>query len=164
MIQKKVCVIGAFAVGKTSLIARFVHSIFSDKYHTTIGVKVDKKPVKVGGADVNLMLWDLAGEDEFQKVKTSYLRGAGGYLLVLDRTRRATLDVAIDLEGRVRDSLGELPFVIVANKSDLVDQIEVSDDDLAELRLRGWYVVTSSAKTGENVEEVFAGLAAQLVK
>ena len=81
MIQKKVCLLGGFAVGKTSLVSRFVTSIFSEKYLTTVGVKVDKKLVSVNGQDVTLMLWDIYGEDEFQTVQPSYLRGASGYLV-----------------------------------------------------------------------------------
>ena len=88
MIQKKVCMIGASGVGKTSLVAKFVHSIFSEKYLTTVGVKIDKKTVKVGDDDVMLMLWDLAGDDDFQRLQTSYLRGTSGFLLVADGTRR----------------------------------------------------------------------------
>ena len=78
MIQKKICMLGSFAVGKTSLVARFVRSIYSEKYHTTVGVKIDKKQVQFDGKSMNLILWDLYGEDEFQKVHMSYLRGASG--------------------------------------------------------------------------------------
>lgn len=158
-ITKKVCVIGAFAVGKTSLISRFVHSIFSEKYHTTIGVKVDKKQIDLDGRQVTMMLWDLAGEDEFQKLRLSYLNGASGYLLVIDRTRRATLEVGLDLQTRVADVLGSLPFVVIVNKSDLADRAEITDADLDALRARGWAVLTGSAKTGENVELAFVELA-----
>lgn len=73
MLQKKICMLGAFAVGKTSLVARCVHSTFSEKYHTTVGVKVDTKPLTYNGQDLNLVLWDLAGEDEFHQVRTTYL-------------------------------------------------------------------------------------------
>ena len=100
MIQKKLCMIGAFAVGKTSLVARFVKSIFSEKYLTTVGVKIDKKTLGVGDQEVTLIVWDLAGEDEFLQVRMSYLRGSAGYFLVADGTRRATLDKAIELQQR----------------------------------------------------------------
>ena len=94
MLQRKVCLLGAFAVGKTSLVARFVHSLFSERYHTTIGVKIDRKTVRVNGRDVNLMIWDLAGEDEFMSLRMSYLRGTDGCLLVIDGTRKDTLATA----------------------------------------------------------------------
>ena len=91
MIQKKICMIGAFAVGKTSLVEQFVTSLFSEKYQTTMGVKIDKKLVHVMGCDMSMILWDLYGEDEFQKIRRSYLRGAAGYLLVADGSRGDTL-------------------------------------------------------------------------
>ena len=81
MIQKKICLLGGFGVGKTSLVAQFVHSLFSDKYLTTIGVKIEKKSVPVDETQVELVIWDIYGHDDFQKLRTSYLRGASGYLL-----------------------------------------------------------------------------------
>ncbi|MBT5830208.1 MAG: GTP-binding protein, partial [Candidatus Latescibacteria bacterium] len=121
MMQKKVCMLGAFAVGKTSLISRYVHSMFSDKYQTTVGVKIDKKVVSVGEHDMTLILWDVYGEDDFMKLRMSYLRGAAGYFLVADGTRKETLDVAEDLKARVTDSLGDVPFILLLNKADLQD-------------------------------------------
>ncbi len=78
MIQKKICMLGGYAVGKTSLVQRFVKGIFSEKYLTTVGVKIDKKVVQVGGREVSLILWDLHGEDDFQQVQMSYMRGGFG--------------------------------------------------------------------------------------
>src|SRR4029453_5402347 len=98
MIQKKVCMLGATGVGKTSLVSRFVTSVFSEKYLTTVGVKGDKKTLSGDGGDVTLLLWDIYGQDEFQTVRSSYLRGASGYLLVADGTRQLTLDTARDLQ------------------------------------------------------------------
>ena len=115
MIQKKICMLGSFAVGKTSLVRRFVESIYSEVYHTTVGVKIDKKLVRHNDTVVTLMLWDLYGEDEFQKLRWSYLRGAAGYLLVADGTRRNTLEKAFALEQRVREEVGEIPFIFVVN-------------------------------------------------
>ena len=97
MIQKKICMLGSFAVGKTSLVRRFVHSMFTDKYLTTVGVKIDNKKLVYGDKEVSLLLWDLYGEDEFQRVQTSYLRGSSGLLLVADGTRPETVDKAIEL-------------------------------------------------------------------
>ena len=91
MIQKKICMLGGYAVGKTSLVSRYVSSMFSEKYMTTIGVKIDKKGVDTEKDRVELVIWDIYGQDDFQKVRMSYLRGASGYLLVLDGTRGGTL-------------------------------------------------------------------------
>ena len=89
MIQKKICLLGGTAVGKTSLVARYVRNLFSDKYLSSIGVKVDKKVLTVDGADVSLVLWDIHGDDQFETIRTAYLRGTSGYLLVADGTRRS---------------------------------------------------------------------------
>ncbi len=159
MIEKKICMLGAFAVGKTSLVRRLVTSCFSEQYHTTIGVTVDKKSLAVDGTPLTLVLWDLYGEDEFQKLRRSYLRGSSGYLLVLDGMRRATLDIALHIQQSVADTLGPVPFVVLINKHDRRGEWEITDDDLARLAQRGWSFLTSSAKTGQGVEEAFTTLA-----
>ena len=156
MLQKKVCMLGSFSVGKSSLVRRFIESIFSEEYHTSIGVKVDKKVVKAEGRDVTLMLWDIHGEDVFQKVQMSYLRGMSGYLLVADGTRRQTLEEALALATRVTEMMGKTPAVLVLNKCDLTAQWELEPDRESKLAAAGWRVFRSSAKTGESVEQVFS--------
>lgn len=163
MFQKKVCMLGGAAVGKTSLVARYVRNIFSEKYHSSIGVKVDKKIVSVDGQDITLLLWDIYGDDEFQKIRASYVRGAAGCLLVVDGTRRSTLDKTLALRTGLGPALGDVPFVLVLNKSDLADEWDVPDDVVDRLQSEGWVVVRASAKTGAGVEESFAALAGRLV-
>lgn len=163
MISKKVCMVGAFGVGKTSLVARFVSSVFSDKYLSTVGVKVDKKTLSVGGQDVLLMLWDVAGEDNSTKVNMTYLKGSAGYLLVMDRTRGATVRTARELKARIDAEVGSLPFVAVVNKFDLTEGVEVSDAEIEGLKGEGWTVLVSSAKSGMNVEEAFLSLATKVI-
>ena len=138
---------------------RFVESIFSEQYHTSIGVKVDKKVVRAKGQDVTLVLWDIHGEDVFQKVQISYLRGMSGYLLVVDGTRRQSLDDALALANRVAETIGKIPAVLVLNKCDLTAQWELEPDREAKLAAEGWPVFRTSAKTGESVEQVFSHLA-----
>ncbi|MGB0909806.1 MAG: Rab family GTPase [Nitrospirales bacterium] len=163
MIQKKVCMLGAFAVGKTSLVKQFVSGIFSEKYHTTVGVKIDKKMVEIEGQLMTLILWDLHGEDEFQKIRASYLRGSSGYLLVIDGTRRKTLEVVEELQQMAHENLGDVPFVVVVNKADLSDQWEIPKETVENLEARGWVVIEGSAKTGEGVEKAFSILAKHMV-
>lgn len=158
MLQKKVCMLGSFSVGKTSLVRRFVESIFSEQYHTTIGVKVDKRVVKSGGQDVTLLLWDIHGEDVFQKMQVNYLRGMSGYLLVADGTRRQTLKDALGLSERVTRIMGKIPAILVLNKADLAEQWEVDPAREKELAEGGWKVFHTSAKTGAAVEDVFSQL------
>jgi hypothetical protein len=164
MLQKKICMLGAFSVGKTSLVRRYVSSVFSDTYLTTVGVKIDKKTVDLDGRTVNLILWDLAGEDDVNALRLSYLRGAAGYVLVADGTRPATLDVALSLRGRVEADYGPLPFVLLLNKNDLPDQWTITEGDMDGLRNAGWWVRSSSARTGEGVEDAFMDLAVRTVR
>ena len=153
--------VGQFAVGKTSLVRRFVDSIFDERYLTTIGVKIDRKDVTIDGKSITLMLWDLAGEDELAQLNVSHLRGASGYILVADGCRAATLAKAAELQQRIAEMLGPLPFVLVVNKADLRDQWEVQSAQIAQY---GWPTFETSAKTGRGVEEMFLGLAATLIR
>jgi small GTP-binding protein len=158
MIQKKVCMLGATGVGKTSLVSRFVSSIFSDKYMTTIGVKVDRKTVTIGEEPVTLVLWDIYGQDAFQDVRTSYLRGAAGYLLVADGTRQLTLDTALSLQKTAQEAAGRVPFVLALNKLDLMAEWQVDDKALWKIADEGWSIVKTSALTGAGVEDAFMNL------
>ena len=157
MLKKKICMLGSFGVGKTSLTARFVLSMFDEKYHTTIGVKVDKKVVQVNGADVTLMLWDMAGEEEDAPVKLNYVRDAAGYILVIDGCRGKTLEVALDIHNRVRANIGSLPFVIAINKVDQRETWEILPR-LGDLEALGCPLYETSAKSGEHVEDAFLTL------
>ncbi len=164
MIQKKICMLGSFAVGKTSLVARYVRSIFSEKYHSTVGVKIDKKVLEIDNKTVNLILWDLYGEDQFQQMQTSYLRGSSGYLLVADGTRANTIDTAISLQERTKLAIGNVPFILLINKADIKNNWEIADDTITALIKKGWAVLETSAKTGRNVEEAFQGLAKRILE
>jgi len=157
--QKKICLLGTFAVGKSSLTERFVKSIFSDRYHTTVGVRIQKRTVELDSGALDLIIWDLAGEDEFLSLRTAYLRGAGGYILVADGTRRETLNKALDMQKCADRALGGVPFVLMVNKTDRQDDWAVQDADLDGLIRRGWLIFRTSAKTGEGVSDGFIGLA-----
>ena len=158
MLQKKACMLGSFAVGKTSLVRRFVESIFDEKYHTTIGVKVDKKIVEVEAGKITLVLWDIHGEDVFQKLHMTYLRGMSGYLLVVDPTRRQTLDDALSLQERVQKEMGSIPCIVILNKCDLAAEWEIDHDRISALET-SQTTTRTSAKTGEGVDEAFLSLA-----
>ena len=158
MLQKKICMLGSFSVGKTSLVRRFVESIFSDRYLTTVGVKIEKKVLRLGDQEIMLMLWDLYGEDKFQKIQMSYLRGASGYLLVADGTRPASLEKAIEVKDEAEQQIGAVRFVVALNKCDLADEWAIPPEKEAEMTKQGWNVVRTSAKTGEGVDEAFQTL------
>ncbi|WP_020410442.1 Rab family GTPase [Hahella ganghwensis] len=164
MIAKKICLLGSFAVGKTSLIRRYVESIFSEKYHTTIGVKIDKKIVHCQGQDVQLMIWDIEGKDEFSVYRQSYLRGAAGYFLVVDGTRPESVEVAKEWHTLVNEQSLSLPFVLLVNKSDLFYEQRLKEENLAELTTMGWEIILTSAKTGDNVDKAFERLTTRLLE
>ncbi len=158
MILKKVCMLGTTAVGKTSLVRRFVESIFSEGYLTSIGVKTDKKMVRVNDRELTIVLWDIYGWDEFQSLRMDYLRGMHGYLLVADGTRKNTVDDALSIAQSIEKDFGKIPFVFLLNKVDLKDEWEVEKDAEDRLAERGWMVLRSSAKTGESVDAAFEAL------
>jgi len=163
VIQKKICLLGGSGVGKTSLISQFVHSIFSDKYLTTVGVKIDKKSLDIDSERVDLVIWDIYGHDDFQKLRSSYLRGASGYLLVADGTRGATLETALEVQHLAYEAIGDVPFILLLNKADLQEHWEIPETAIQELAGRGWQVMVTSAKTGEKVDAAFASLGRAMV-
>ncbi len=164
MVQKKICMIGDFSVGKTCTVGRFIRQTFSDKYLTTVGVKIDTKVVQLpSGDEVKFILWDIAGNDALTTASASYLRGAAGYLLVVDGTRRPTWESAKKLQAAVTQQIGEKPFLVLLNKADLTEQWEIKQADVDEQLKQGWKMLKTSAKTGENVEQAFAILGRLLV-
>ncbi|KWT94052.1 MULTISPECIES: Rab family GTPase [unclassified Variovorax] len=164
MLQKKICLLGAFGVGKTSLVRRYVDTIFSDAYLTTVGVKIDKKVMTLGTEPLALILWDIAGEDDMAAVRLSYLRGAAGYLLVVDGTRPETLETAASIQSRVNAEVGPIPFLALLNKADLVEDWALPPERIETLQASGWTFRRTSAKTGDGVEASFQDLAALLAR
>ncbi|MEO8892334.1 MAG: Rab family GTPase [Coleofasciculaceae cyanobacterium] len=164
MIQKKICMVGSFGTGKTSLVARFVKSIYSEIYQTTVGVKIDKKIVTINQQELSLILWDIHGEDQFQKLQLSYLRGSSGYFLVVDGTRRETLDKAFSLQKKVEASIGTVPFILILNKTDLMEEWDIDESTMESLSAKDWIVIKGSAKTGLGVEEAFMKLGEKMLE
>jgi small GTP-binding protein len=161
MISKKVILTGSFGVGKTSLFNRFIYQQFSDKYLTTIGVKVNNKIVETDGDKVSMMIWDIAGEVSQDKVPASYFLGASGIIYVMDLSRPRTF---INLETDIQFLKNMLPngdILIVGNKRDLVtaEQLESITNGI-DLNID----FLTSAKTGENVETLFEDMAKRLIQ
>jgi len=168
-LSKKVCLLGDIAVGKTSLVRRFVYNLFDDKYLSTIGVKVSRKvivlPQASEAAELTLMLWDLAGGEEFSQVRTSYLRGAAGGILVCDLTRPATLLSLVNYASDLRRVNPGARIVVAANKQDLTAQRRVSEEEVrtvaAELAAPCYL---TSARLGDHVEDVFRHMGQSLLE
>lgn len=160
---RKICLLGDFAVGKTSLVDRFVNNQFSERYLTTIGVKVDTKAMsRPNRPPIKLAIWDMAGTNTPTGLFLRYLRGASGYLLVADGTRCETLDRALELRSAVDSHIGVLPCVGLVNKLDQRDLQEIDDERLERLRADGDTWLRTSARMGDNVEQAFAQLLASM--
>jgi len=162
MMQKKVCMVGVFGTGKTSLVQRYVYSQFTAKYHSTVGVKIDRKVVALGDASVTLVLWDLAGRDPNEEIPASYVSGSHGVLYVADGTRRDSIEQLDSLQSLVRGAAGDVPSVLALNKADLADEWQLSPREVEQLSKRQ-PIVRTSAKTGEGVEDTFRRLAQALL-
>ncbi|MCA9973440.1 MAG: GTP-binding protein [Anaerolineales bacterium] len=147
-------------MGKTSLVRRFVEGRFDDKYLSTIGVKVSRKVLGRETHQLNLLVWDLVGGNDFSWRETGYLIGTAGALVVCDLTRIETLQALDRYTHHLRTVNPRVALLFVGNKLDLSAERQVSDDELmmAAARLGGRYLLTS-AKTGTGVEAAFAALA-----
>ena len=163
MTQKKVCMIGVYGTGKTSLVQQYVHSKFSEKYHSTVGVKIDRKVVEVIGENITLVLWDIAGKEGDEDVPASYVRGTHGVIFVADFTRRDTWEELPALDQLVQGAAGNVPTVVALNKADLTAQRVIGPEDEHKFADR-WDIVHTSAKTGQGVEDIFQRLARAMVK
>lgn len=154
---------GSFAVGKTSLIKRFVSSFFGDKYHTTIGVKIDKKNLSIKGHDLMFVIWDIAGEDDFASFRPVYLRGVAAYIIVIDGTRKKSLDIALNIHQKSQIITSGVPVVFALNKCDLENEWMINSQHLKAIQQFNFPIIKTSAKTGQSVDDIFYQLGLQLV-
>ncbi|TRX52458.1 GTP-binding protein [Fulvivirga sp. M361] len=161
MLSKKIILLGHFGVGKTSLIKRFIHQIFDEKYQTTIGVKVDKKVVDIHGVDLTMLIWDIAGEVKNERVHYSYMLGAHGILYVFDVTRPSTYENLTNEISQIRQTLPIAPIQVVGNKTDLLTENSL---DSIKSHLSSSHIIYSSAKEGVSVENAFYDLGKAMLK
>jgi small GTP-binding protein len=170
-VMKKICMLGDPAVGKTSLVARFVFSMFDDKYIETIGAKVTKRTMALEHVAtkqrfrLKLMIWDIAGQKTLDFIKPTYYRDAEGAFLVCDLTRKETLLNIPKWCQSIRDVCGKIPVVLMVNKSDIKNSAQFTSADAQKAGLgMGAQVFMTSAKSGDNVEGAFSALGRRLVK
>jgi small GTP-binding protein len=167
----KICLVGDSSVGKTSLIRRYVFDEFDDRYLSTLGTKVTKRRLEVPfpdldlNVDVKLLIFDIIGEKGFRRLlREAYFQGANGLMAVFDLTRGDTLDSIDDWVDNAYDVTGNIPTHLLANKMDLEDEIVVSEVEASQVSKElDSPIVFTSAKTGENVEDVFKTIGTRLV-
>ncbi len=163
VLKRKICLLGTFAVGKTSLVQRFVNDRFSDKYLTTIGISVSKKlmpPVVCGEtgdtAQHTFLIWDIAGLEKFDPVVMNYFRGASGALAIADLTRPETVDELAAIGNKFLSVNPKAALVTIGNKIDLMKDRTDTFSDYKRLAADfGSELILTSAKTGDRVEEAF---------
>lgn len=160
---KKVCLLGDGAVGKTSLVRRYVYDFFGDEYLKSFGTKVTKKILDLDEVELTLMIWDILGQKTHRSLHEAYYKGAGGALLVCDLTREDTVRHLIDWKNDFCKTVGQVPIIPIANKSDLDWRVSPSVlDEVSKAIGRGF--IPTSAKTGEGVENVFLQLGTAMME
>lgn len=165
----KIILIGPGAVGKTSLVDRFINNKFSTSYKMTMGVDILNKDLKVNGSSVSLSLWDLGGQERFRFMRKNFYRGASGALLIFDLTREFTYQQIIGkwFPEMIQFTLKPIPFMLIGNKIDLVEELgRVVERETAKhfADENNSIYIETSAKTGENVEEAFTELTTRIMK
>jgi small GTP-binding protein len=157
MASKKILLLGDGAVGKTSLVHRYVEGQFKERYKATIGVDIFSKTI----GSTELQIWDLSGQEHFVSVRSKFYSKSDGALLVFDLTNQKSFDNLNSWVEETKQGVGaEIPMVILGNKSDLTDLIIINDDDIKSFASKhSWKWMKSSAKSGENVENAFETIA-----
>lgn len=159
----KLCLLGDGAVGKTSLVRRYVYDVFDDKYLISFGTKVSKKSIKVGDAEIDLMIWDILGQKSHEALHAAYYRGAAGAFAVCDYTRPETVRNLKSWLGSFRSVAGETPVMILSNKADLERKISLKEIEEFGKEV-GCTVLETSAKSGLNVELAFQEMGKKLLE
>ena len=164
----KVCLVGDEGVGKTSLIRRFVYSMYDEAYIRTVGTMVSKRTIDIDeiGFEANIMVWDIMGRKDFMELfKEAYFNHARGIIAVFDLTRTATLRSLEEWIGGIKSTVGNVPTMILANKADIRPSGGLSNQDIDKFcaeHATQW--LPTSARTGENVESAFRDLAIRIIK
>lgn len=162
-ILKKICMLGDFAVGKTSMIRRYVLDEFDDRYITTLGTKITKKSIAVGNVDFTFQIWDIIGNIQYHKIQSQYYKGSDGAFVIFDITRYDTFENVSQWADAFLKVAPKSKFVFIANKVDLEPTFEYGElmQGLADVYDASTFA--ASAKTGTNVEIAFRALAEDIL-
>ena len=166
-VKCQLLIIGNLNVGKTSIITRFTNGTFSQNYLATVGVDNYTKIETIDNKNVQIKLWDTAGQEKFKSLTKSFFRGAEGVILVYDITN---LESFTDLKlwiNSIKENLGEekesIPSIIVGNKIDLGER-EISLEEANKFcKDNNYEYFETSAKTGENIDKSFRALVKKIL-
>ena len=156
----KITLLGEKNVGKTSLVYRYIENKFRESYKATLGVNLLKKELDIGGyGGVSAQIWDLGGQESFKSLRSLYLEGANGALVIFDMTDKNSFEKLDEWIQDFRNSRGDAPIILIGNKSDLKNQIKITEKGASEFAKNNTMeLIITSAKTGENVENAFIKL------
>lgn len=169
-IKKKICLLGSYGVGKTSLVRRFVYNKYEEKYLSTIGVHISRKTVHLNESEINkfekeidLFIWDIANIEKFDSVTKSYINGAHGAVIVTDISRPNTIAQSLNYAKIFLELNSKAKIIFVGNKYDLLENIQLDEEKyISNFKFYKTHFSFVSAKTGENVEEIFNMLGEKL--
>jgi len=167
--RKKICMLGSFGVGKTSLVRRFVYNLFEEKYQSTIGVHICHKTIIIQDKHVdhhlNLILWDLAHIEKFNEMIKNYFRGANGAIVVCDVTRPQHYQESINFINPFLEMNPTARLMFVGNKIDLTPKDQIEMEQLLQVsKLFHAPLLMTSTRTGDNVEQLFHDLGTRLLE
>lgn len=160
----KVVVVGDYGVGKTTLISRFVENKFRSNYIPTLGVQISKQSFDINGSHIDLMIWDIAGQESFIKVRQRFYQESEGFFIVFDTTRKSSLEHIGRWYREVLEFTGTkvTPCILIGNKIDLNNETVVDDDEIISMLIDNdmfvEMIIKTSAKTGKNVDDAFQTL------